>query len=506
MNHRTCGILLHLTSLPSPYGIGNLGQAAYDFTDFLHAAGQSYWQVLPIGPTGYGDSPYQSFSTFAGNPYLIDPDQLIQAGLLTQSEIDTIHWGSHPTQVDFALLHQQRLPLLRRAFARFQQNSSDAFSAFCQTEAAWLEDYALFMALKAHFNGDSWTKWPLDLQRRKPEALEHYRRALAEDVAFHRFLQYEFYRQWDTLRAYIRKKDVKLIGDIPIYVPLDSADVWCHPELFQLDADGRPSCVAGCPPDDFSEDGQYWGNPIYDWSKMKQDGFSWWMQRIAAAGRLFDVIRIDHFRGIESYWSIPAGSPSAREGQWVKGPGRALIDAIQAHFPQQQFIAEDLGFLTDAVHTLVNQSGFPGMKVLEFAFDSGDANLYLPHHYPEHCVCYTGTHDNTTLSQWCQESAPETIAYARDYLHLSPGSDLTQALIQCGLSSKATLFIAQMQDYLGLGKAARMNEPGTLKPENWRWRMTAESLTPELAQTIRALAQSANRLPIPESQERTTYE
>lgn len=499
MNHPACGILLHLTSLPAPYGIGNLGQAAYDFVDFLCAAGQRYWQILPIGPTGCGDSPYQSFSTFAGNPYLIDPDLLIQAGLLTQREVNAVDWGSHPDQVDFSVLYQQRLPLLRCAFDRFRQNPPEAFDAFCQAEADWLEDYALFMALKAHFGGGSWTLWPVELQRRTPETLEHYRQILSEDVSFQRFLQYEFYRQWDALRAYIRQKDVKLIGDIPIYVPLDSADVWRHPEHFQLDAAGHPSCVAGCPPDDFSQEGQYWGNPIYDWTKMAQDGFSWWLERIAAAGRLFDVIRIDHFRGIESYWSIPASAPTARQGKWIKGPGKALLDAIQTRFPKQAFLAEDLGFLTEEVRTLLAQSGFPGMKVLEFAFDSGDDNPYLPHHYSENCVCYTGTHDNATLPQWCRESAPETLSYVRDYLHLSPSSNLTQSLIQCGLSSKAQLFIAQMQDYLGLGAEARMNEPGTLKPENWRWRMTPERLTPELAQTIRALAQAAGRLPISES-------
>ena len=310
------------------------------------------------------------------------------------------------------------------------------------------------MAIKAQFGNGPWTSWPQALRLRKPEALARARASLAEEQNFHRFLQYEFYRQWDALRAYAREKGVKMIGDIPIYVPLDSADLWCSPELFQLDHDRQPLCVAGCPPDSFSQEGQYWGNPLYDWSRMERDGFAWWLRRIAAAGRLFDVIRIDHFRGFESYWSIPAEADSARAGAWVKGPGMKLIRRIKERFPHLDFIAEDLGFLTDAVREMVAQSGFPGMKVLEFAFDSREPSDYLPHRYGENCVCYTGTHDNATLSQWCRESPPETLAYAREYLHLSPSEDLAAALLRSGLASKANLFVAQMQDYLGLGGGA----------------------------------------------------
>ena len=492
---RSCGILLHITSLPSPYGIGNLGQAAYDFVDFLRAAGQRYWQILPIGPTGYGDSPYQSFSTFAGNPYLIDPDQLIQQGWLTQAEADAISWAQQPDQVDFSLLYRQRLPLLHRAYERFQIAPPADFLPFCQAERNWLEDYALFMALKAHFGNSPWSDWPQPLRLREPAALDHYRTALADELHFHRFLQYEFYSQWDRLRAYTRQKGVKLIGDIPIYVPMDSADLWCNPDLFQLDENRQPTCVAGCPPDRFSEDGQYWGNPIYDWDRMEQDGFAWWLRRIAAAGRLFDVIRIDHFRGLESYWSIPAGSKSARTGAWVKGPGEKLLNVIKASFPRLDFIAEDLGFLTDEVRDMVTASGFPGMKVLEFAFDSREPSDYLPHCYGEHCVCYTGTHDNATLPQWRQESPAETLTYAREYLGLSNTDDLTEALLQSGLASRADLFVAQMQDYLNLGGDARMNEPGTLKPENWRWRSTTEQFTAALAQKLRSAAEASHRIP-----------
>lgn len=495
--NRSCGILLHITSLPSRYGIGTLGQAAYDFVDFLHAAGQSYWQILPIGPTGYGDSPYQSFSTFAGNPYLIDLDRLIRQSWLTPAEVSAFPWAQHPGQVDFSLLYQQRLPLLRRAYERFRKAPPASFSHFCQAEQDWLEEYALFMALKAQFGNGPWTSWPQALRLRKPETLARARAGLAEEQNFHRFLQYEFYRQWDALRAYAREKGVKMIGDIPIYVPLDSADLWCSPELFQLDHDRQPLCVAGCPPDSFSQEGQYWGNPLYDWGRMERDGFAWWLRRIAAAGRLFDVIRIDHFRGFESYWSIPAKADSARAGAWVKGPGMKLIRRIKDRFPHLDFIAEDLGFLTDAVREMVAQSGFPGMKVLEFAFDSREPSDYLPHRYGENCVCYTGTHDNATLSQWCRESPPETLAYAREYLHLSPSEDLAAALLRSGLASKANLFVAQMQDYLGLGSGARMNEPGTLKPENWRWCCTKDQLTGTLARRLRAEAETSCRIPLP---------
>lgn len=493
--NRSCGILLHITSLPSRYGIGNLGQAAYDFVDFLSGAGQSCWQILPIGPTGYGDSPYQSFSAFAGNPYLIDPDHLIRQGWLTQRELDGIPWGRQPDQVAFPLLYRQRLPLLYRAYERFRQAPPPEFSRFCRAEAEWLEDYALFMALKQHFGNGPWTDWPQSLRLRDPKALARYRRDLAEPLNFQRFLQYEFYRQWDRLRAYAGKKGITIIGDIPIYVPLDSADLWCNPNLFQLDENRRPTYVAGCPPDGFSEDGQYWGNPIYDWAAMERDQFAWWLERIESAARLFDVIRIDHFRGLESYWSIPAHSKTARNGAWVKGPGLKLVNAIKARFPNQNFIAEDLGFLTEAVYTMVKESGFPGMKVLEFAFDSREPSDYLPDRYDANCICYTGTHDNPTLTQWCTERPPETLAYAREYLRLADSDDLGTALIRSGMASKANLFIAQMQDYLGLGSEARMNEPGTLKPENWRWRSTAGQFTPELATRLRALAREHHRIP-----------
>ena len=494
MMNRSSGILLHITSLPSPYGVGNLGQAAFEFVDFLKKAGQSYWQILPICPPGYGDSPYQAFSTFAGNPYLIDPDQLVEAGWLTPAELDAQSWGENPEHVDFALLYNTRLPLLRRAFARFLQAVPADFDEYVQREAGWLREYALFMAVKAHFGNGPWTDWPDDIRTHRSAAIRRYEQALAEDIRFHCFLQYCFHTQWQRLRRYANDNGVRIIGDLPIYVPLDSADVWSHPENFQLTRTRRPRVVAGCPPDGFSRTGQYWGNPIYDWTYMESRGFDWWLERVGAAGRSFDVVRIDHFRGIESYWSIPASNRTARCGRWVKGPGRKLVDAIRAAYPHIDFIAEDLGFLTPEVLKLVEESGFPGMKVLEFAFDPREPSNYLPHNYNENCICYTGTHDNETLMQFCASLSPESEAYARDYLCIGPEDDLASAIIDAGMQSKARLFVAQMQDYLRLGAEARMNEPGKLQPENWRWRMLPGAASDELARKIAGLTNDAKRV------------
>ena len=493
MMNRSSGILLHITSLPSPYGVGNLGQAAYDFVDFLKKAGQTYSQILPICPPGYGDSPYQAFSTFAGNPYLIDPDQLVAAGWLTQSELDAQSWGSNPEHVDFALLYETRLPLLRRAFARFSQAVPADFDEYAQQESAWLPEYALFMSVKAKFGNGPWTDWPSDIRAHQPAAIRRYTAELSEDIRFHCFLQYCFHKQWQRLRSYANERGIRIIGDLPIYVPLDSADVWSHPENFQLTRTRRPRVVAGCPPDGFSKNGQYWGNPIYDWVHMESRGFDWWLQRVGAAGRSFDVVRIDHFRGIESYWCIPAANRTARCGKWVKGPGKKLIDAIKAAYPSIDFIAEDLGFLTPEVLELVEHSGFPGMKVLEFAFDSREPSNYLPHNYNENCICYTGTHDNETLLQWCAKLPADANAYAREYLGIGINDDLANALIRAGMQSTANLFVAQMQDYLRLGAEARMNEPGKLQPENWRWRMLPGAASDALAQQIAALTRAADR-------------
>ena len=493
---RSCGILLHITSLPSPYGVGTLGQSAFDFIDFLVEAGHSWWQILPTGPTGYGNSPYQVYSTFAGNHFFIDLDLLIQQGLLTRSEVETISWEQQPDQVDYDTLERERMPLFRLAYERFRADPPADFHRFCEEEAEWLEDYALFMALKGRFKGKSLSDWPDPIRLRRPRSVSRYRQTQADELGFHRFLQYQFHIQWEAVRNYAHERGIQIVGDLPIYVSPDSADIWCQPDQFQLDDALRPTCVAGCPPDQFSEDGQCWGNPIYDWARMKEDGYQWWMRRIASAAKFFDAIRIDHFRGLESYWAIPAGAETAREGGWVRGPGEALIDAIRTNFPQLRFIAEDLGFLTKEVIALVDYSGYPGMKVLEFAFDSGMDNDYLPHNYEnDNCVCYTGTHDNATLVQWCQECAEETLDFARKYLELTPEEDLAEAILLSGLASRAGIFIAPLQDHLRLGAEARMNEPGTLKPENWRWRSTVDQFTPALAKQLRTLARESGRLP-----------
>lgn len=490
---RSSGILMHITSLPGPYGVGTLGKEAYRFVDFLRRAGQRYWQILPVGPTGYGDSPYQTFCTFAGNPYLIDLDRLKDLGLLEQAEIDARSFGDDPGRVDYGALYENRLALLRIAFERFARDAS-SFESFCTEQEFWLTDYVRFMALKARYGGKSWTEWPEPLRFRREEALVQADEELAEEMDFYRFLQYAFFVQWKALRSYAHENGVRIIGDVPIYVPLDSSDVWSNPKDFQLDKERRPTCVAGVPPDYFSADGQLWGNPLYDWKRMKHDGYRWWIQRMRAAAGTFDVVRIDHFRGIESYWAVPYGEATARNGAWCKGPGMNLIRAIRRELPELDCIAEDLGFLTPEVTALVKRSGFPGMKVLEFAFDPREPSNYLPHNYDRNCICYTGTHDNETLYQWVAGLSPESDAYAREYLHIGPDDDLAQAIIHAGMDSKADLFVAQMQDYLRLGAEARMNEPGTLKVENWRWRAERAQLTDRLAEEIADLTNAAGRV------------
>lgn len=492
--NRSSGILMHITSLPSPYGIGNLGAEAYAFVDFLKKAKQTYWQILPICPPGYGDSPYQAFSTFAGNPYLIDPDALIREGWLMTEEVEAIRWNERDDQVDFKKMYDCRSELLRTAFCRFRHHAPAGFAEYVEREGWWLREYALFMAVKSYYGDGPWTQWPLDIRLHQPEAMRAYAEKLHDDMEYHYFVQYIFSTQWNALRDYARKQGIRIIGDVPIYVPLDSADVWANPENFQLTRTRRPRCVAGCPPDGFSKNGQYWGNPIYDWDKMERDGYDWWLKRIGAAGRAFDVVRIDHFRGLSSYWSIPAGNRTARCGKWVEGPGMKLIQAIKTAYPEIDFIAEDLGFLTPEVRQLVDESEFPGMKVLEFAFDPREPSNYLPHNYTNNCICYTGTHDNETLYQWVHGITPESERYARDYLHIDADADLAQAIIRAGMESKADLFVAQMQDYLRLGAEARMNEPGTLKPQNWRWRVTHDQLTDSLAQEIAELTSRAGRV------------
>ena len=491
---RSSGILLPLFSLPSPYGIGTMGLAAYDFADLLHAAGQRYWQMLPLGPTSYGDSPYQSLSSYAGNPYLIDLDLLIEDGLLTEQEVRDRNWGEDPRHVDYGKLYENRLDLLKKAADRGCKRDAEAVAAFTEKNASWLSDYALFMALKRHFGMKPWQEWPDEAVRlHEPAALARYRELLREDVELFTYIQFLFFRQWTALKSYINSLGMGIIGDLPIYVAMDSADVWAEPENFQLDDRCVPTEVSGVPPDYFSADGQLWGNPLYRWDRMQADGFGWWIRRIDGAGKLYDVIRIDHFRGFESYWAVPYGETTAKNGRWVKGPGMALVGVLTGWFPQLEFIAEDLGYPTPEVAQLLRDSGLPGMKVLEFAFDSRDTSSYLPHSYGENCICYTGTHDNSPLALWRQEADPADIAFAKEYLGLNDEEGFNRGIIRGGMSSVAKLFVAQMQDYLELGAGHRTNEPGT-QSGNWQWRMLPGELTPELAQRIRKLTRIYGRL------------
>ena len=488
---RASGILMPVFSLPGPFGIGTLGSEATAFVDFLAEAKQTYWQILPIGPTGYGDSPYQSFSAFAGNPYFIDFRLLAADGYLTAEEIPA---AQPVSTVDYGALYNQRPVLLKKAADRLLAAPSPAYEAFCTAQSFWLEDYALFMAVKAEQGQAGLADWPDALRCREPEVIAAAKARLADQISYHKAVQFFFYTQWNALKAYANRKGVLLVGDIPIYVSPDSSDLWTHPELFQTDGQMHLTHVAGCPPDAFAADGQLWGNPLYDWPAHKATCFGWWKRRMKHATSIYDVVRIDHFRGIESYWSIPAVNKTARKGHWVKGPGMKLVGAIQSAYPDIAFIAEDLGFLTPEVLQLVEDSGWPGMKVLEFAFDPREPSNYLPHKYGENCICYTGTHDNETLRQWCAGISPESDAYARDYLGISKADDLAKAIIEAGAGSKAKLFVAQMQDYLGLGGEARMNEPGTLKPENWRWRMLPGQASEELAQEIYRLTRDTKRV------------
>ena len=475
-----------MSSLPSPYGIGTMGKNAYQFVDFLKRSGQHYWQLLPLGPTSYGDSPYASFSTFAGNPYFIDLDLLVRDRLLKKSEIEERFWGKDNTRVDYGAIYENRFPVLRLAYARGKERFADEFAAFRVDNASWLEDYALFMALKAHFGMRSWVEWEdEDIRLRRPDALARYRSELAEDISFYAFLQFLFFRQWKALRAYAHKKGIEFIGDVPIYVALDSADVWSEPQFFQLDENNLPTEVAGCPPDAFTADGQLWGNPLYDYDAMKKDGFGWWIRRIEGIGKLYDVIRIDHFRGFESYWAVPYGDKTARLGRWVKGPGMDLVGVLTSWFHDLRFIAEDLGYTTPEVEKLLSDSGLPGMRVLEFGFDpTGDAP-YMPHNCPVHSVCYIGTHDNETVRGWVSGLDGKTRRFAGDYMHITPDEGWCWGMIRTGMATPSSLFVLQMQDALELPKSARMNTPGSASG-NWQWRMKPDAVTPELAKKLLA--------------------
>ena len=484
---RGAGVLLPVTSLPSPYGIGTFGKDAYAFVDFLEAAGQTYWQVLPLGPTSYGDSPYQSFSAFSGNPYLIDLDLLIEQGLLTKTEVDAFDWGDDPALVDYAKLYENRFRVLKSAFLRSSHQMSPEFGAFCTENRFWLEDYSLYMAVKDYFGGKEWLAWPEDIRLRTEEAVKHYSAMLQNEIAFWEFCQYEFFCQWLSLKSYANQKGIHIVGDIPIYVALDSADVWKHGNQFWLDECRRPVRVAGVPPDLFSATGQLWGNPLYNWDYMEQDQFTWWKNRMAVSAKLYDVIRFDHFIGIVNYYAIPAGDDTARNGQWMQGPGEKFLDAIEDVLGNTKLIAEDLGEVTPPVRELLQKSGYPGMKLLEYAFDTDGKNGNLPCHYDKNTVVYGGTHDNETLTGFFAGQNWSVLQFARKYLNIQTDFEIPQAVIRAGLASSADLAVFQMQDYMGLDNRARMNIPSTIGGSNWRWRLKKDELSPTLAQTMRLL-------------------
>ena len=490
---RASGIFLHISSLPGPYGIGTLGKSAYAFVDFLTDAGQKYWQILPLAPTGYGNSPYLPFSTFAGNPYFIDPDQLLEQGLLEKEELEVFSWGDNPEKVDYGQVYRERIKLLSLAFSRFNPEGNEDYRKFYNRCRDWLEDYALFTALKDKYGGASWQTWPISLMMRLPEALEEFRQALDEKIRFQYFLQYEFHRQWVALRSYANGKGIRIIGDVPNYLPLDSAEVWANPELFQLTLSRRPKLVAGCPPDRINEQGQNWGNPLYNWENLKADGYDWWIRRLKAAGRLYDMVRLNHFRGFESYWAIPVEDGVSRKGSWMKGPGMDFIQTIQKRIPKVEFIAEDLGGLTDGVRELEKISGYPGMRVVQYAFDSRGSGVYVPDQYPENSVCYTSIHDNPPLKSWIETAKPEDLDMAKKTLNLTEEEGLVWGMIRGGMASASKLCIVQMQDYLQLGEEARMNHPGTQTENNWAWRAKEGVFTPELAKQILALSRRCGR-------------
>ena len=479
---RASGILLSLTSLPSEYGIGTMGKAARDFVDFLKSASQTYWQMLPVGPTGYGNSPYQSYSSFAGNPYLIDLALLCEEGLLTEEECSAIDWGHDPKRVDYAAIEKNRLSLLRTAFERGRNDA--AVAQFRADNAEWIEDYALYMGIKNRMDLRPWSMWDEDIKRREPEAMARWREEVKDDVDFYCFIQYHFYKQWNALRDYAHKNGVYLIGDIPIYAAMDSADSWADGKVFLLDDNCDPIDVAGCPPDAFSATGQLWGNPIYNWDYLKETGYAWWIRRLRHITSMFDVTRIDHFRGFAGYYAIPYGSATAETGEWRVGPGMDFFRAVKKALGNINVIAEDLGYLTPDVRKLLKQSGFPGMKVLQFAFDSREESDYLPHNYDHNCVVYTGTHDNDTTRSWFDTADKNDVRHAKKYLNVRRKEDGAWAFIRCAMMSTANLCIIPMQDYLNLGGEARMNVPSTLGGINWQWRMTADAASPALADKI----------------------
>ena len=496
MFERSSGILFHPTSLPGKYGIGTLGKEAYAFIDFLKKSKQKLWQIFPLGPTGYGDSPYQSFSSFAGNPYLIDFDLLIEAHLLSEEDLKDIFFGDNEEYIDYGAIYNQKYPLLRKAYENFKSSDNNEMKGslenFKRENSSWLNDYSLYISLKNHFNGLPWNEWAQDIKNREDGAMHHYRSELADDIEYHNFIQFLFFKQWGDVKRYANENGIKIIGDIPIFVAADSSDAWANPEIFLFDKERKPVKVAGVPPDYFSATGQLWGNPLYNWEKLKETNYSWWVERVRANLSTCDIIRIDHFRGFEAYWAVPYGDDTAINGQWEPGPGIDLFNAIKSQLGELPIIAEDLGLMTQGVIDLREATGFPGMKILGFAFDSGEENDYLPHTYTKNCVVYTGTHDNDTLVGWFQKAKEEDREFARNYLNSRADEEIHWDAIRGAWSSVACMAISPVQDFLGLGSEARINTPG-VAAGNWQWRLKQGVLTDELAERIAKLTRVYSR-------------
>ena len=491
---RASGVLMPITALPSRYGIGCFSKEAYEFVDFLVNAKQKYWQVLPMGPTGYGDSPYQSFSTFAGNPYFIDLEELTENGWLTHKECDAADFGSDSGKVDYEKIYFSRFALLRKAYSRSKIDNNSEFQSFVKKNAFWLDNYALYMAFKTSYKGKSYLEWKDDDRLHKSSAVKNFssKPANVKEINFWKFLQFLFFKQWFGLKKYANDKGIEIIGDIPIYVAQDSADAWANPELFLLDENGLPFGVAGCPPDYFSATGQLWGNPLYRWEYHKKTGYEWWIKRLTMCFEMYDIVRIDHFRGFDEFYFIPYGDKTAEFGHWEKGPGYDLFETMKKKIGKKPIIAEDLGFLTKSVKKLVKKCGYPGMKILEFAFDSNEDNDYLPHNYDKNCVVYTGTHDNDTVLGWFGSMKKSDRVTAKKYLNIKKDSDICWSLIRLAHQSVADTCIIPIQDYLELGSCGRINTPSTLG-NNWDWRMDENAYTQKLAEKIADVTKTYGR-------------
>lgn len=482
---RSSGILLPIFSLPSNYGIGTFGKEAYNFVDFLKKANQKYWQILPLGPTAYGDSPYSTYSIYAGNPYFIDLDLLIKDGLLTRNDVKKLKTGNK-TKVLYDKLSKTRYTVLYKAYEKGYSRYKVSFDKFCKDNKSWLDDYALYISLRKYFGDKSWTEWKdKKIKIRDKQAIKKYKFLLEDEIEFQKFIQYLFYKQFNKLKKYMNRKGIKLIGDIPIYVPLDSADVWANPKCFMLTSAFVPKLVSGCPPDNHNSNGQLWGNPIYNYSYMKKDGYKWWLNRIKGASNLYDVIRIDHFRGFESFWAIPYGKNNPKKGKWMKGPNMDLLGLFKNKFKNVKFIAEDLGYITDEVKKMVKEFGYPGMKVMQYGFSTEELE-YVPYNYEENTVCYVGTHDNSTAMGFFEYGKKSHIRRCKEYFNIKNSDRFNEILIKGGMESKSVLFIAQMQDYLGLDNTARINCPGIVGG-NWLWRMKKGAYDNKLANKINKL-------------------